>query len=151
MLKKLRKADVAQLDRWRGLGEFMFCYYFGRVLEPTPTNLEKLFDAWRKDRRDRVAHADFACATGALFGDHLAATLDFEWKFCRDEQGEALCLVSPSSGWQAFPVDYVWKRVAPGVLGDERGFFRGGRDFWREKVARRAIPARKSRASKKKR
>lgn len=139
-LRVLRKSELVRLEKWRGLGGFMIVYYFGRYTKPTAAVLEKLFAAWMADTRDKVRDVDLACGMGALYGDLLAEKFQFDWRMRRDAQGEAFALVDKSNGWENHPIDYVWKRVQPGSLGEETGFFRGGLAMWRGKV-----PARKAR------
>ncbi len=118
----------------------MFVYYFGRPAKPSAAVLEKLFAAWLADGRDKVRDVDLACAMGTLYGDLLAEKYRFDWRMRRDGQGETFALVDKAGGWENYPIDYVWKRVQPGSLGEETGFFRGGLAMWRGKV-----PARRSR------
>ena len=138
-LRVLRKSELDRLEKWRGLGGFMIVYYFGRSANPTGAVLENLFAAWMADKRDKVRDVDLACALGTMYGDLLAEKYQFDWRMRRDQQGEAFALVNEASGWENYPIDYVWKRVQPGALGEETGFFRAGLAMWRGKV-----PARKA-------
>jgi hypothetical protein len=136
VLRALKKPELARLDKWRGLGAHMLDYYLGKAAKPTPAILEKAFARWRDDYREKVRNVDLACALGTLYGDILAAKLDFDWRMRIDAHGEAYALYSPF-GWETYPIDYVWKRVAPKYLGDESGFFSGGWEFWAGKIPRR--------------
>lgn len=147
-LRVLRKSELAQLEKWRGLGLHVIDYYLDRSPKPTPAILEEVFERWRKDPYDKVRNLDFAYAFGVLLADLLVAKFEFSWRMRIDSQGETFALHSPT-GWETYPVDYVWKRVDPRVLGDERGFLRGALEAWRGKVptrktASRAAPKRKA-------
>ena len=136
VLRALKKSDLARLEKWRGLGAHMLGYYLGKAAKPTPANLEKAFALWRDDFRSKVRNVDLAGALGTLYGDILVAKLDFDWRMRIDAHGEAYALYSPF-GWETYPIDYVWKRVAPKYLGEESGFFSGGWEFWLGKIPRR--------------
>lgn len=141
-LRVLRKSELAELDKCRGLGLHVIDYYLDKTPKPTPAILEDVFERWRADPYDKVRNLDFAYAFGVLLGDILVARLDFSWRKRIDAQGETFALYSPSTAWETYPVDYVWKRVDPRVLGEELGFLRDGVDWWRGKVPSRK-PARK--------
>ena len=153
-LRVLRKSELAELEKCRGLGRHVIDYYLDKSPKPSPALLEDVFERWRADPYDKVRNLDFAYAFGVLLGDILVAKLDFSWRKRIDAQGGTFALYSPSTSWETYPVDYVWRRVDPRVLGEESGFLRDALDWWRDKVPRRKAvkpPATRKRQAPRKR
>lgn len=117
----LSSGDLERLEKWRGLGTYMVAYYGQETAELTPELMDRVFGLWLDDDRPKVAPVDFACAFGALLGDCLCVHLQFEWMMLVDEQGEDFCLKA-GNGWETYPIQYVWKRVAPEAEEDPAPF-----------------------------
>jgi hypothetical protein len=148
-LRVLRKSELAELEKCRSLGLHVIDYYLDKSPKPTPTILEDVCERWRADPYDKVRNLDFAYAFGVLLGDILVAKYDFAWRKRVDAMGETFALSSASTHWETYPIDFVWKRVDPRVLGQEPGFLRAGVDWWRGEVPLRKSVARKRKTPRK--
>jgi len=133
--RRLTGADLERLEQWRGLGRHMAGYY-GQETELTPEGMDRVFGLWLDDDRPKVAPVDFACAFGALLGDCLSERFQFEWARIEDEQGEDFCLKA-ANGWETYPIQYVWKRVAP-YADEDRAPFVGACEMFAGRVPARA-------------
>jgi len=128
---------LEQLEQFRGLGRQM-CGYYGIDEANSPELLDRLYEVWRDDVREKVEPLHAACAIGAMLGDILSDRLCFDWCMIVDEQGVEFCLKSEVSDWETYPVNYVWKRVEPGA--DEHiNFCAGAWDLFRERVRPRKL------------
>lgn len=75
--------------------------------------LEALHASWlTDDSEERLDGEDFCVMVGIAFGECLRQHLGLSWAVVEDDEGRDLCVQDDVSGFQAFPIDAIAKRLA---------------------------------------
>jgi len=88
----------------------------------SPEFLDDLYVFWRdKWPGEKPSEKVFSWAIGCIWGKFIIDNSNRKWAIVKDEFGEGLCVVEPTSEWVTNPIVAVAKRTDPDSYED--GFF----------------------------